>query len=96
MRWFRKVFVADSSDQPELVMDACDWFETKTAEVRQFISDRSATVEAIAMKIPGMQENAYGNLQELESILELVETNENREKLRHTKRFLEAYKKISK
>lgn len=90
-QWFRKVFVADESAQADIIMDACDDYEAAYEEIKKAVHDRSSRIEQIALRIPGLAEQAYGGLQDLESILEFVETNENREKLRHTKRYLEHY-----
>lgn len=94
MQWFRKVFAAGSDGNADLVvaMDAVDYYEAEYQRVREMVRPQYGDrIEGLASKIPGMTEEQYGNLYDLESILEYLEKREKKARAEQLKKYLEHY-----
>lgn len=92
MRWFRRVFTASSDELTTVVMDACDYYEKEYPMIREFVRIVDCVVDKEA-KIGGIMEYAYGCLQDIQMIIDVLETLESREKLKHLKFYLEKYER---
>jgi GH24 family phage-related lysozyme (muramidase) len=92
-RWFRKVFTAGENDQAGLIMDACDHYEREYEHVKTFIHDRTQSVAAAEASISGWMEICAGACQDMETIMDYLETKEAKEKLKHIRHYHNAYPK---
>lgn len=93
MKYFRKVFASSNSDGSDLAvaMDACDFYEDIHDTECSKELDPKGVIEQMSMKIPGIAENRYAQLQDLESILEYLEQRERKERINKTKDFMFHY-----
>jgi len=85
MSWFRRV-TADIS----CVADAIEWYEAQLEQARPETSLRG-NVEKNARDLPGIIEQRFNQLQEIEAILEHLNIELRRLKSNHFKRYLEHY-----
>jgi len=87
-KWFRKV----SNDIREL--PACiTYFENEMADARRCLGLKGMSLEKQAADLAGIVEQRYGQLQELEAILEFLNIELKKTKSRRFKHYFEGYQK---
>jgi hypothetical protein len=87
MGWYSKV-AKDISHIP----DAVEHFKAELNEAREEVKLRG-NVEKAAAQMPGIVENRYGQLQEIEAILEYLNIELRRLKSQHFRKYLESYQR---
>ena len=87
MGWYSKVS-KDISNIP----DAAEFFNSELADARQEVK-LSGNVERAAAAMPGIVEHRFGQLQELEAILEYLNIELRRLKSQHFRKYLENYQR---
>jgi hypothetical protein len=94
MNHFRKIFAAGQTDNLDLIacMEASNAF-LDLYEVAKKDLDYSGPIERLASKIAGMTAYRYGQLQEIEAILEYLEQREIRTKTDKTRHYMEHYQR---
>jgi hypothetical protein len=87
MGWYSKV-AKDISNIP----DAAEFFNSELDEARQEVK-LSGNVERAAAAMPGVVEHRFGQLQEIEAILEYLNIELRRLKSSHFRKYLENYQR---
>ena len=87
MGWYSKV-AKDISNIP----DAAEFFNSELADARQEVK-LSGNVERAAAAMPGIVEHRFGQLQEIEAILEYLNIELRRLKSQHFRKYLENYQR---
>jgi hypothetical protein len=87
MGWYSKV-AKDISYIP----DAVEFYKAELIEAREEVKLRG-NVEKAAAQMPGIVENRYGQLQEIEAILEYLNIELRRLKSQHFRKYLETYQR---
>jgi hypothetical protein len=87
MGWYSKV-AKDISNIP----DAAEFFNSELDDARQEVK-LSGNVERAAAAMPGIVEHRFGQLQEIEAILEYLNIELRRLKSQHFRKYLENYQR---
>lgn len=88
--WYSTII--NDPDNYDNILSAYDYYETQYLEAKNSIP-KKGNVQSIASKLPGMVEERYSQLQELEAILSFLELKERQIKHRKLKDYLEHYKR---
>ena len=92
MRWFPKVFSSGSGNDLAAAIQAADHYLDSYDKIKHIVHVPEGTrIESLSSKIPGMVEEHYAYLQDLESILEYLERREKRARSESLKRYMEHY-----
>jgi hypothetical protein len=86
--WYYKI-TNDISNIPAFV----NFFEKELNDARLELSLKGKSLEKHAAELPGIVENRFAQLQEIESVLEYLNIKLRKERSREFKKFLEAYNK---
>ena len=94
-RWYSKLYATGSANDADLMvaLDAADFYEEKHKEARVEFNIEGR-VERMAAKIPGITEYWYGQLQDLESILDYLEQREKRALIRKQEDIMNHYQRV--
>jgi hypothetical protein len=87
-KWFYKV-TNDLSNIPDFI----DYFEGELITARKELSLKGMSLEKHAAELPGIVEQRYSQLQEIEAVLEFLNIQLRKERSTEFKKFLEAYNK---
>jgi hypothetical protein len=87
-QWYYRVS-GDISTIPDFI----DFFEKELDQARKEISLKGLSLEKHAAELPGIVENRYAQLQEIEAVLEYLNIQLRKDRSAEFKRFLEAYNK---
>ena len=88
MKWYYKV-TADLSNVPAFI----DYYEQELDEARLELSLKGKSLERHAAELPGLVEQRFAQLQEIEAVLEYLNIKLKQERSAEFKKFLEAYNK---
>jgi len=86
--WYYKV-TADLSNVPAFI----DYYEKELDQARLELSLKGKSLERHAAELPGLVEQRFAQLQEIEAVLEYLNIKLKQERSAEFKRFLEAYAK---
>ena len=86
--WYRRIY-ADMSAIPECI----DFFESELATARKELDMKGKRLEFISAQLPGLVEHRFGQLQEIEAILEYLNIQYRKIKTERFKRYLEKYQR---
>lgn len=86
--WYYKV-TADLSNVPAFILH----FENELDEARKELSLKGKSLEKHAAELPGLVEQRFAQLQEIEAVLEFLNVKLKKDRAVEFKRFLEAYNK---
>jgi hypothetical protein len=86
--WYYKV-TADLSTVPAFI----DYFEKELETAKRELSLKGKSLEKHAAELPGLVEQRFAQLQEIEAVLEYLNIDLRRKRSIEFKRFLEAYNK---
>ena len=86
--WYYKV-TSDLSNVPDFI----EHFEKELETARLELSLRGKTLERHAAELPGIVEQRYSQLQEIEAVLEFLNIQLRKDRSAEFKKFLEAYNK---
>lgn len=86
--WYYKV-TGDLS----LIPDFIDYFENELVESRKELSLKGKSLERHAAELPGLVEQRFAQLQEIEAVLEYLNIQLKKDRSVEFKKFLEAYQK---
>lgn len=86
--WYYKV-TNDLSNVPAFI----DYFEKELEEARKELSLKGKTLERHAAELPGLVEQRFAQLQEIEAVLEYLNIKLRKDRSAEFKKFLEAYNK---
>jgi hypothetical protein len=87
MGWYSKV-----SKDISYIPDAVDYFKLELEQAKKEVRI-SGNVERSAADMPGIVEHRYGQLQEIEAILEYLNIELRRLKSQHFRKYLENYQR---
>lgn len=87
MGWYSKV-----SKDISYIPDAVDYFKLQLNEAKEEVRI-TGNVERAAAAMPGIVEHRYGQLQEIEAILEYLNIELRRLKSQHFRKYLETYQR---
>ena len=87
--WYYKV-TGDLS----LIPDFIDYYETELIQARLELSLKGRSLEKHAAELPGLVEQRFSQLQEIEAVLEYMNIQLRKDRSVEFKKFLEAYNKI--
>ena len=76
-----------------LLPDFIDFFETELETARLELSLKGRSLEKHAAELPGLVEQRYAQLQEIEAVLEYLNIQLRKDRSIEFKKFLEAYNK---
>lgn len=76
-----------------LIPDFIDYFEKELITARKELSLKGMSLEKHAGELPGIVENRYAQLQEIEAVLEFLNIQLRKERSIHFKKFIEGYNK---
>jgi hypothetical protein len=88
VKWYYKV-TADLSNIPDFI----DFYETELIQARFELSLKGKTLEKHAAELPGLVEQRFSQLQEIEAVLEFLNIQLRKDRSIEFKKFLEAYNK---
>lgn len=86
--WYYKV-TADLNTVPDFI----EYFETELEEAKKELSLKGKTLEKHAAELPGLVEQRFSQLQEIEAVLEYLNVKLRKDRSVEFKKFLEAYNK---
>ena len=86
--WYYKV-TSDLSNVPAFI----DYYEKELEQARMELSLKGKSLERHAAELPGLVEQRFSQLQEIEAILEYLNIKLRKERSAEFKKFLEAYNK---
>lgn len=86
--WYYKVS-SDLSNVPAFI----DYYESELESARRDLSLKGKSLERHASELPGMVEERFAQLQEIEAVLEYLNIKLKQERSAEFKKFLEAYQK---
>lgn len=89
-RWYSKI--AETEDLSPIA-DAFVYFDDQYEEARKEMSPNGRRIEDLAKTLPGIVEHRWGQLQEIEAILKLLELRLDRAKGAARRRYLEHYER---
>ena len=87
-RWYYKV-----TNDLSLIPDFIDYYEKELDTARLELSLKGKTLERHAGELPGLVEQRFSQLQEIEAVLEYLNIQLKKDRSAEFKRFLEAYNK---
>jgi hypothetical protein len=87
MGWYSKV-----SKDISYIPEAVDFFKAELVDAKQEVK-LTGNVEKAAAAMPGIVEHRYGQLQEIEAILEYLNIELRRLKSQHFRKYLESYQR---
>lgn len=87
-KWYYAV-TADLSKIPEFILH----FEDELEQARMEMSLKGKTLEKHAAELPGLVEQRFAQLQEIEAVLEFLNTKLRKDRSAEFKKFLENYNK---
>lgn len=87
-RWYYRV-TSDLS----LIPDFIDFYETELTQARLELSLKGRSLEKHAAELPGLVEQRFSQLQEIEAVLEFLNIQLRKDRSVEFKKFLEAYNK---
>lgn len=87
-KWYYKV-----TEKPELIPDFIEFYEGELITARQELSLKGKSLEKHAAELPGLVEQRFSQLQEIEAVLEYFNTQLKKDRSAEFKKFLEAYNK---
>jgi len=87
-QWYYKV-TGDFGCIPDFI----DYFENELVEARVELSLKGKSLEKHAAELPGLVEQRYAQLQEIEAVLEYLNIQLRKDRSIEFKKFLEAYQK---
>lgn len=87
--WYYKV-----TGNLALIADFIDYYELELDQARMELSLKGKTLEKHAAELPGRVEHRFGQLQEIEAVLEYLNVKLRKERSAEFKKFLEAYNKV--
>lgn len=76
-----------------LIPDFIDHFESELVEARKELSLKGKSLERHAAELPGLVEQRFAQLQEIEAVLEYLNIQLRKDRSAEFKKFLEAYQK---
>lgn len=76
-----------------LIPDFIDYFENELVEARKELSLKGKSLERHAAELPGLVEQRFAQLQEIEAVLEYLNIQLRKDRSAEFKKFLEAYNK---
>lgn len=76
-----------------LIPDFIDHFESELVEARKELSLKGKSLERHAAELPGLVEQRFAQLQEIEAVLEFLNIQLRKDRSAEFKKFLEAYQK---
>jgi hypothetical protein len=88
MNWYHRV-----TNNFGLIPDFIDYFEGELATARLELSLKGRSLEKHAGELPGIVEQRYAQLQEIEAVLEFMNIQLRKDRSAEFKKFLEAYNK---
>lgn len=86
--WYYKI-TSDISNLPGFI----DYFENELEQARTELSLKGKTLERHAAELPGLVEQRFAQLQEIEAVLEYLNIKLRQDRSAEFKKFLEAYNK---
>lgn len=86
--WYYKI-TSDLSNVPAFI----DYYEGELENARQELSLKGKSLERHAAELPGLVEQRFAQLQEIEAVLEYLNIKLKQERSAEFKKFLEAYNK---
>lgn len=86
--WYYRV-TANLAEVPAFI----DFFEKELEQARYELSLKGKSLERHAAELPGIVENRYSQLQEIEAVLEYLNIQLRKERSQEFKKFLESYNK---
>lgn len=86
--WYYKI-TSDLSVIPDFI----DFFEGELAVARQELSLKGKSLEKHAAELPGLVEQRFAQLQEIEAVLEYLNIQLRKDRSLEFKKYLEAYNK---
>ena len=87
-RWYYKV-----TNDLSLIPDFIDYYEKELDTARLELSLKGKSLERHAGELPGLVEQRFSQLQEIEAVLEYLNIQLKKDRSAEFKRFLEAYNK---
>jgi hypothetical protein len=87
-QWYYKV-----TGNIGLIPDFIDYFESELVTARKELSLKGISLERHAAELPGLVEQRFAQLQEIEAVLEFLEIQLRKDRSLEFKKFLEAYNK---
>jgi len=87
-KWYYKV-TGNLAEIPNFI----DYFENELENARQELSLKGKTLEKHAAELPGVVEQRFAQLQEIEAVLEYLNIQLKKDRSAEFKKFLEAYQK---
>ena len=87
MSWYSKI-----SKDISYIPDAVDFFNNELIEARQEVR-LLGNVEKASAQLPGIVEQRFGQLQEIEAVLEYLNIELRRLKSQHFRKYLETYQR---
>ncbi len=76
-----------------LIPDFIDYYESELTTARMELSLKGKSLERHAAELPGLVEQRYAQLQEIEAVLEFLNIQLRKDRSAEFKKFLEAYNK---
>ena len=86
--WYYKV-----TNDFSLIPDFIDFYETELTQARLELSLKGRSLEKHAAELPGLVEQRFSQLQEIEAVLEFLNIQLRKDRSVEFKKFLEAYNK---
>jgi hypothetical protein len=87
--WYYKI-----TQSLENIPGFIEYFENELKEAREELSLKGKTIEKHAAELPGIVEQRFAQLQEIEAVLEYLNIELRRIRSQEYKRFLESYNKV--
>ena len=81
-------------DDIQNIADCVQYFESELASAKFEVGMKGKTIETHTAELPGIVENRYSQLQEIEAILEHLNILLRKERSRSFKKFLEHYQRV--
>jgi hypothetical protein len=88
-KWYYRV-TSDLS----LIPDFIDYYENELQQARLELSLKGKSLEKHAAELPGLVEQRFTQLQEIEAVLEYLNIRLRKDRSAEFKKFLEAYNKV--
>lgn len=87
-KWYYRV-----TNDLSLIPDFIDYYENELIDARKELSLKGKSLEKHAAELPGLVEQRFTQLQEIEAVLEYLNVQLKKERSIEFKRFIEAYNK---
>jgi hypothetical protein len=88
-KWYYKV-----TNDLSLIPDFIDYYEGELIQARLELSLKGKSLEKHAAELPGLVEQRFTQLQEIEAVLEYLNIKLRKDRSAEFKKFLEAYNKV--